>query len=194
MSKALVTNHPSEKQLFSRFSALGVLYWATLVNAQTPLPFEVLWNVGLGYISSLSLLFHISKAKLAFSSLIYGNDEVLLHRHFNLAEYCLPGSLVTYTKIKDINMNKIKSTKMWHSDSYKTSSQISEPTAIIRAALHNRSLCLFIFNFRYLLSILIFGKWGRIRQAVHTFRPLKLSRSYHFNRNINVNVSCRSVN
>ena len=83
---------------------------------------------------------------------------------------------------------------MWHSDSYKTSPQTSEPAAIIRAALHNQSLCLFIFNFRYLLSILIFGEWGRIRQHVHTFRPLKLSRLYHFNRNINLNVSCRSVN
>ena len=61
-----------------------------------------------GHISSCLLPFHISKAKLAFSSLIYGNDEVLLHRHFNLAKYCLPGSLVTYTKVKDINMNKIR--------------------------------------------------------------------------------------
>ena len=107
--KGLVKNHPTEKQLFTRFSALsGVLYWAMLVNAQTPFPFEVVWNVGSGYISSWSLLFHISKAKLAFSSLIYGNDEVLLHRHFNLAEYCLLGSLVTYTKVKDINTNKIR--------------------------------------------------------------------------------------
>ena len=83
---------------------------------------------------------------------------------------------------------------MWHPDSYKTSPQTSEPAAIIRAALYNRSLCLFIFNFGYLLSILIFGEWGKIRQPVHTFRPLKLSRLYNFSRNINVNVSCRSVN
>ena len=50
-----------------------------------------------------------------------------------------------------------------------TSPQTSEPAAIIRAALQKRSLCLFIFKFRYLLSILIFGKGGRIRQPVHTF-------------------------
>ena len=37
-----------------------------------------------------------------------------------------------------------------------------EPAAIIRAALHNRSLCLILFNFRYLLSILIFGEWDQI--------------------------------
>ena len=66
--------------------------------------------------------------------------------------------------------------KKWHSDSYETSPQTSEPVALIRAVLHNRSLCLFIFNFSYLLLILIFGEWGRIRQPVHTFRPPKLSR------------------
>ena len=153
-----VTNHLT-KQLFTRLSALGVLYFATLVNVQTPFPFQVVWNMRSGHISSCSLPFRIAKAKLAFSSLIYGNDEVLLHRHFNL-----------------------------------TSPPTSEPVAIIRAALHNRSLCLFIFNFRDLLSFLIFGEWGRIKQPVHTFRPLKLSCLYRFNRNINGDVSCRSVN
>ena len=78
--------------------------------------------------------------------------------------------------------------------SCRTDPQTSEPAVIIRAALHNRSLCLFIFNFRYFfISILIFGEWRRIRQPVHTFRPQKLSCLYHFNMNINGDVSCRSV-
>ena len=97
-----VTNNLTEKQLFTRVSALGVLYLATLVSAQTV---EAAWNVRSG---SVSLPLHISKAKLAFSSLIYRNDDVLLHRHFNLMEYCLLGSLVIYTIVKDINTNKIR--------------------------------------------------------------------------------------
>ena len=38
----------------------------------------------------------------------YGNDEILLHVHFNLTGYCLLGNLVFYMKVKDINMNKIR--------------------------------------------------------------------------------------
>ena len=48
--------------------------------------------------------------------------------------------------------------KKWHSDSYRTSPQTPEPAVIIRAALHNQSLCLFIFSFHYVLSIFIFGE------------------------------------
>ena len=40
----------------------------------------------------------------------------------------------------------------------------------------------------------ILGEWGRIRQPIHTFRPPKLSRLYHFNTTIDGDVSCRSVN
>ena len=109
---------------------------------------------------------------------------------------CSLESLLTYMKVKDINMNKIGVPKKWLSDSYKTSSQTPKPAVIniMRATLHNRSFCLFIFNFRYLPSILIFGELGRIKQHVHTFRPPKHSRLYHFSRNINDDVSCRSVN
>ena len=102
-----VTNHLTEKQLFTRFSAHGGLYLATLVNAQTAFPFQAVWNVRSGYISFCSLPFNIFKAKLAFSSLLYGNDEILLHAHFNLTGHCLLGSLVTYMKVKDTDMNKI---------------------------------------------------------------------------------------
>ena len=59
------------------------------------------------------------------------------------------------------------------------------------------TLFLFIFNFRYLLSILIFSEWWRIGQPIHSFRPPKLASLYHFNRNINSDVSdvsCPSVN
>ena len=72
-------------------------------------------------------------------------------------------------KVKDINMNKIKVPKKCQSVPYKISPQTSEPADIFRAALRNRSFCLFIFNFLYLLSNLILGKLGRIKQLVHTF-------------------------
>ena len=84
-----VRNHLTKNHLFTRFSARGVLYLTTLVKAQTPLPFEVVWNVRSFYISSWPLPFHIFKAKLAFFSLLYRNDEVFLHGHFNLTDYCL---------------------------------------------------------------------------------------------------------
>ena len=97
-----------------------------------------------------------------------------------------------------ITSRRVKSTTTRHflngNQTYKTSPLTSEPVAIFKAALHNQSLCLFILNFRYLLSILSFREWGRIRQPAHSFRPPKLSRVYNFNRNINGDVSCRSVN
>ena len=70
----------------------------------------------------------------------------------------------------------------------------SELAAIIRAAVHNRGRCLFILNFCYLFLIFIFREWRMIRLPVHTFRPSKLSYYYHFSRNINGDVCCRSVN
>ena len=45
-----------------------------------------------------------------------------------------------------------------------------------------------------MFSILSTREWGRIKQLVHTFQPSKLSRLYHFNRNINGDVGCRSIN
>ena len=120
-----ITLWPSvRKELSPWLFTCAVFYFSAVLLVSVPLPFglgqdlefdcigswlllfEVVWNMRSGHSSSWSLPFCISKAKLAFSSLMYGNKEVLLHRHFNVTEYCLLGSLVTYTK--DINTNKIR--------------------------------------------------------------------------------------
>ena len=79
-------------------------------------------------------------------------------------------------------------------NSYKTSHQTSEPAAIIRAALHNRSLWFLVLNFRYLLSVIIFRESGKIRQLVHTFRSPNSHVHITSTGIINCDVSCRSVN
>ena len=78
-----------------------------------------------------------------------GNNEVLiLHGCFYLTEYCLLVSLVTYMKIKDINMYKIVAIRHLQN-------KPSEPAAIIRATLYNRSLC-FLFSIFVICFHLLF--------------------------------------
>ena len=67
----------------------------------------------------------------------------------------------------------------------------------IRAGRYNQSRSLFYFQFSLFAFNSYFwrmGKYERISQSVHTFRPPKFSHLYHFNMNINGDVSCRSVN
>ena len=56
------------------------LVFGHVINTHTAFPFEAVWNV----VTSALDHCHIFKAKLALSSLLYGNDEILLHVNFNL--------------------------------------------------------------------------------------------------------------
>ena len=85
------------------------------------------------------------------------------------------------------------SPKNWHSDTYRTSLLTSEPAAIIRAALHNRSLCFFIFVFCFQFLFLANGEGSDNLFTLFDHKKKK-TRLYHFSTNINGDVSCRSVN